>query len=271
MEKNIKFNSFAHNEICKIYNSRHTEIYNEVEQKRLWQIISKITEMTGKSELSVLDVGAGTGNISLKFLTLKSYVTALDVSFESLEILKRLSGDNQKLKSVVIENKVFPIKKDQFDVVCAYSVLHHIPDYLFTINEMIRVCKPGGFIYIDHENNINNWFPNKQLKEYQTRSKKSFLNIVVQLIKTRELFSFEFIRSLFIRIFVNKKHKREGDIHVWKDDYLDWDLIEDVFKKENCRLVEKDDYLMYKPKSGIEVYNLYKNITNDTRYVIYKK
>ena len=27
----------------------------------------------------------------------------------------------------------------------------HIPDYLGAIREMIRILRPGGFIYIDHE------------------------------------------------------------------------------------------------------------------------
>lgn len=42
-------------------------------------------------------------------------------------------------------------------MVATYSVLHHIPDYLGVIKELIRVTKPGGIIYIDHEVNEQYW------------------------------------------------------------------------------------------------------------------
>lgn len=272
MKKNqIKHNEKIHDKLFKTYNLKHSEIYNKFEQKRLSEVVNNIVESTRKNEPKVLDVGAGTGNLSLKFLKLKCEVTASDVSKNSLFLLRELSGNNNYLKLAIIKNKELPFKDNQFDIVCTYSVLHHIPDYEFTVQEMIRVTKPGGFIYIDHEANENKWKLDSYLKEYYRKTKQTKIEHLIKLIKTKELFTFDFIKTVFIKLLVNKRYQREGDIHVWHDDHIDWRKIFNLIKKNNCELFEKTDYLMYKPKGGMQLYNSFKNKCTDTKYVIVKK
>ena len=64
------------------------------------------------------------------------------------------------------------IKDNSLDLIATYSVLHHIPDYIKTIHEMIRVCAPGGIIYIDHEQNNEYWIANEEYKEFQKKVNK---------------------------------------------------------------------------------------------------
>jgi ubiquinone/menaquinone biosynthesis C-methylase UbiE len=235
---NVQQNKHIHNKLYKTYNLKHSEIYNDYEQERLKKTIFKIIKKVKKKEIKVLDVGAGTGNLSLKFLEFECKVTASDVSKKSLELLKKLSNNNSNLSIKLINDENLPFQDDSFDIVSAYSVLHHIPDYLNTIKEMIRVTKKGGLIYIDHEANKNRYFPNKYLKDYYKITKQTRLEHLKKLIKTKELFTYDFFKSAFIISFINKKYRREGDLHVWKDDFIDWDKIKKIFKNNNCQIIE---------------------------------
>lgn len=266
---NITRNIQAHDKIFRVYNLKHSEIYNSFEQNRIDNLISGIIKK--RKNLKVLDVGAGTGNLSLKFLNRGCEVTASDVSINSLNLLRELSNNNPKLRLAIIKDEKLPFQNNQFDIVCTYSVLHHIHDYFFTVKEMIRVCKPGGLIYIDHEANKNRYFPNEMLREYQKLTKQTFLEHIKKLYKTRELFLFSFWKGAVIKIFIDPRFQREGDIHVWKDDYIEWDKIKRIIKQEGCKIIEEKDYLMYKPKISLEVYDRYKDNCNDTKYIIFEK
>lgn len=50
---------------------------------------------------------------------------------------------------IVIERaSVFPFENKTFDLVVATSIFEHDPTFWITFNEMVRVTKDGGFIYI---------------------------------------------------------------------------------------------------------------------------
>ena len=68
------------------------------------------------------------------------------------------------------------IDDNHLDLVAVYSVLHHVPDYLKIIEEMIRVSKPGGVLYIDHEVSPSYWNQSKEYKDFLEKAckRKSF-------------------------------------------------------------------------------------------------
>ena len=151
-----------------------------------------------------------------------------------------------------------------------YSVLHHIPDYISAIKEMIRVTKPGGLIYIDHEANENRWHPDAVLAEYNAKIKQTKTERINFILRTGELFTWDFIKTVFIKLFINKKYQREGDIHVFPEDHIEWDKIFHAVSPA-VEIIKNIDYLMYQPKATIDDYNNYARQCTDTKCVIFRK
>ncbi len=269
-KKFIKNNIIQHDKYAKKYNSRHIEIYNSFEQSRLDSIIKSLIKKFNKKNIRVLDFGSGTRNLTNHFLRYKCNVTACDVSIKSLDLLRKRYND-PNLKTKLIKGKEIPFMNNSFDIVAIYSVLHHIPDYLFIVKELIRITKPGGFIYIDHEANKNKYFPNEELKSYYNITKRKGIKKITEPIKTGNIFKFEYIKLFLIRTFINRKYHTEGDIHVWPDDYIDWKKIYNIIKEMKCKIILDEDYLMFNPLVNNELYSFYSKKCSDTKYVIIKK
>lgn len=268
---NIKHNQIQHDKLASTYNIKHSEIYNIYEQSRLKKSIDFcIKSVNSNSSVKVLDFGAGTGNLSRIFLEKGCTVTACDVSQKSLNILKdKLPSNN--LDTVLYNGLKLPFEDNTFDITTTYSVLHHIPNYISAVKEMIRVTKKDGLICIDHEANENKWNPSIELIEYNSLTKQTIFEHIKKLFIAKELFTFDFIKTVFIKFFINKKYQREGDIHVWKDDHIEWKKVNELIKKEKCEIFKEEDYLMYKPKGGLEIYEKYSKLTNDTKLIVIKK
>jgi SAM-dependent methyltransferase len=100
----------------------------------------------------ILDLGCGTGRHLLFLLKNKFEVYGLDGSPNGLEIAKNwLIEENLSSELVCqkIENK-FPYEDNFFDAIISIHVLHHnlMKDILFTVNEMERILKPNGYIFM---------------------------------------------------------------------------------------------------------------------------
>ena len=243
MAKNNKIqeNIVAHNQIAEKYDLAHPEIYNEIEQDRIKKTIRKLLNISGKKNPKILDFGAGTGNLTKHFLEFGCEVTACDVSQKSLDVLKKkFEGDNN-LKTRLISGEKLPFKDNSFDIVATYSVLHHIPDYLLAVREMIRVTKKGGITYIDHEVNNNRWYPNPLLREYYNKSKRSKIEKSMALIKRKDFLKYVFYRNKMIKLFINPRFMSQGDLHVFIDDHIEWEKIYQLVKKDGCKIIKKSD------------------------------
>ncbi|MGZ8811693.1 MAG: class I SAM-dependent methyltransferase [Thermoanaerobaculia bacterium] len=267
----LQRNASAHDQLANVYDEKHSEIYNPVEQARLDEAISDVLGRVSASAPAVLDFGAGTGNLTLKFLARGCRVTAADVSARSLDRLVRKAQAHGTVSSVLLDGDRIPFPDASFDVVATYSVLHHVPDYLLAVREMARVLRPDGILYIDHESNEAAWRGESTLAEYRDRTRLSVAAHVAQLIRTRELFTFSFAKTVFMKALVNRRYEREGDIHVWSDDHIEWDRVIAVLDEAGASIVVSRDYLLYQPRGGLPLYRRYRDLCTDTRYVIARK
>ncbi|NVM16714.1 MAG: class I SAM-dependent methyltransferase [Candidatus Lokiarchaeota archaeon] len=100
----------------------------------------------------ILDLGCGTGR-HLLFLLKKGFeVYGLDGSPNGLEITKNwLIAENlsAELTCQKIEHE-FPYIDGFFDAVISIQVMHHnlMKDIMITVNEIKRILKPEGFIFL---------------------------------------------------------------------------------------------------------------------------
>jgi len=97
-----------------------------------------------------LDVGAGTGEISLDLLRRLQpggTVTALDPARGLLEIAARQArnaGLDQALQLDTGDARALPYSDGQFDLALCHWVLLHVANPAEVLQEMIRVVRPGG-------------------------------------------------------------------------------------------------------------------------------
>jgi ubiquinone/menaquinone biosynthesis C-methylase UbiE len=97
-------------------------------------------DLAGKD---VLDVGAGAGFDSFKFVRAGSHVTCFEFSpILAHEGLQKVPQG----RWIGGSSRVLPFSGSAFDVVVANAALHHIRDIPATIGEMLRVLKPGGYL-----------------------------------------------------------------------------------------------------------------------------
>jgi ubiquinone/menaquinone biosynthesis C-methylase UbiE len=102
----------------------------------------------------VLDVGCGTGNLTLTariYAGASGSVYGIDPSPEMIDVARkkaRRSGSETVFDVGLIEKIAFP--DATFDVVISRLVIHHLPDDLKRqgFAEILRVLKPGGFFLL---------------------------------------------------------------------------------------------------------------------------
>ena len=102
----------------------------------------------------VLDVGCGTGNLTLTAKTssgASGAVYGIDASPEMIEVARKKAkqaGADVRFDVALIEKIPFP--DATFDVVVSRLVIHHLPDDLKRkgFAEIFRVLKPGGHLLV---------------------------------------------------------------------------------------------------------------------------
>jgi hypothetical protein len=71
--------------------------------------------------------------------------------------------------------------------------------------------------------------------------------------------------------FVNPRYRREGDIHVFKDDHIEWDAINVAILANGGEVVLEMDYLLFKRDYDMSIYCAYKNEINDMHLLVARK
>ena len=105
----------------------------------------------------ILEVGVGTGE-ALPLYPTHCDILGIDLSEGMLEHAHR-RVDEHKLSHVTLQTMDagnMKLPDNTFDLVMAAYVVTAVPDYRKVVNEMIRVCKPGGrIVMLNHFSNGN--------------------------------------------------------------------------------------------------------------------
>lgn len=118
-------------------------------EKEAWKSLLRQALGTENEKLDILDVGCGTGVISLLLAELEHSVTGIDLSEGMLEKAKE-KARNFNLP-IVFKNgdaENLPFEDEAFDVVTNRHLLWALPNPEKAISEWKRVLKPGGKVII---------------------------------------------------------------------------------------------------------------------------
>ncbi len=116
---------------------------NSFEQNKLLPLLGDI------KGIKILDIGAGTGRLSVLLANRGAKVTALDLSPKMLELVKR---KNVKIETVAGDAESLPFDSGAFDVVAAVFLIVHLKDPARFFDEVYRVLKDGGIFVVTNIN-----------------------------------------------------------------------------------------------------------------------
>jgi ubiquinone/menaquinone biosynthesis C-methylase UbiE len=122
----------------------------------LWESVKfrHLAEVFPKKTVNSLEVGCGSGGVSLYFHNTRAYqVELVDLSDEALCFAQRNFEIHAKKPLHAIFQKAdttqLPYPDDTFDLVMSFGLLEHFTDIAKPISEQLRVLKPGGLFFAD--------------------------------------------------------------------------------------------------------------------------
>ncbi len=95
------------------------------------------------SNRRILEVGCGAGGM-LGPLSRYGRVTGIDISHEYMQFCVKRGHDSV----VTGSGYELPFKDDSFDMVALFDVIEHIEDDIKVLQEVRRVLKPGGQVFV---------------------------------------------------------------------------------------------------------------------------
>lgn len=148
----------------KRLNSRHGQVEFRVSMKYIHDMLTKLEmgriddnedgdygekKVRPKSDIKILDIGAGTGRYSVPLAEEGYDVTALELVKHNLGILKSKGSSVKAYQGNALKLKRF--EKESFDLTLLFGPMYHLFSYedkMQALKEAKRVTKPGGIIMV---------------------------------------------------------------------------------------------------------------------------
>jgi ubiquinone/menaquinone biosynthesis C-methylase UbiE len=126
-----------------VYDKRNLKIYESA-----YQLSIQKTQTILSPEHKVLEIGCGTGIISLGIAPLVKSVVATDISPQMITVAKnkaeRASIANVEFR--VHDGYTLPYDDQTFDTVLLFNVLHFVKEPTALLREAHRLLKPAGYL-----------------------------------------------------------------------------------------------------------------------------
>lgn len=145
--------------------------YYQLERKNWWftirrKILSERIDHLLKhpTNLHSLNVGAATGTTS-DMLSRFGEVMSIEYDADCCQFTQAF------LTSPIIQGSItdLPFENDSYDLVCAFDVIEHVSDDQKAVDELFRVCKPGGHIAITVPAYAFLWGPHDVINQHYRR------------------------------------------------------------------------------------------------------
>jgi len=142
-----------------------------------------------------------------EFLPIIEKIEELYIIEPSSQTISKELGNVKPIYSKPESSGVISFPDNTFDLICAFSVLHHIPNVSFVLTELLRVLAPGGYLLLREPIiSMGNWREKRPglTKHERGIPEKIFADIFnkenIQVIEKHYHFT---MTSFFRRIFKN--------------------------------------------------------------------
>jgi len=140
-----------------------------------------------KKNDNIYDIGCGSGRLTRTYLNLgieKRQITCVDIAAKNID---RLRSEGFK----AYRDNVLRLKLDTnvSDLTICNGVIHHTIDPFCAFSELVRITKPGGYLYLNVYNKFHPYYyfvhklmyPLRYL--YWQKKQKKFIDYIVKIIR----------------------------------------------------------------------------------------
>ncbi len=196
MSKKIQvFSSDQGYDLAAEFYDEKEKYLNSFEQNKIPPLLGDI------KDIKILDIGAGTGRLSLQFAKGGAQVMALDVSSKMLELIRR---KNKKIQTIVADAESLPFENESFYIVTAAFLIVHLKDPTKFFDEVYRVLKDGGRFVVT---NINQTDPPEVKTKDGNIIIESFYHRPEKIRDILESLAFKIEQEIFVKesgVWVNQ-------------------------------------------------------------------
>lgn len=151
IDENIK----VHAAEAHVYERIHPQLFNWYQARKSARDMEFIFRELGTvREMRILDLGCGTGYLTMQAAGDGRLVTAVDLSKEMLAVLeKKLTASGTRNVTMIhMEGETFlSSNPGPYDLVMTSAFLHHLFDFKGLLTLALDNLKPGGLLYIAYE------------------------------------------------------------------------------------------------------------------------
>jgi ubiquinone/menaquinone biosynthesis C-methylase UbiE len=133
----------------KRLNSRHGQVEFRISMKYIHEYLNENKTDIKKSDIRVLDIGAGTGRYSVALSEEGYDVTAVELVKYNLGILKKKASNVKAIQGNALNLK--KLESNYYDVTLLFGPMYHLfgfEDKNKALSEAKRVTAPGGVILV---------------------------------------------------------------------------------------------------------------------------
>lgn len=145
-----------------------------------------LLSLSGKDEsrpLSVADIGCGAGTSSAVWSNAGHLAFGIDINRPLVELAATRAKEAKAPQRFMVGSaEQLPWRDAAFDICLAPELLEHVPDWRSCLDEIARILKPGGIVYLSttntlcpqqHEFNLPlySWYPGPLKRHYEHLAK----------------------------------------------------------------------------------------------------
>lgn len=109
--------------------------------------VAQLSQWTNASGQIVIDIGGGPGHFAREFAARGAHYVVMDPDVEEI-----FSYGRPGHPTVVADGMRLPLGDGTVDIAFSSNALEHVPDPERLAEEMVRVTRPGGLIYLAYTN-----------------------------------------------------------------------------------------------------------------------